>query len=179
MKKLEEELQCPGCCSTYNDPKLLHCSHSLCLPCLEQLASEELEDQDQQGQLSLACPFCHQVTPIPASGVADLQAAFHIDHPLKVYHYAAASQCEQIEELLNCPICLSTFTHPKILQCLHVYCRGCLGPLVKQDEQDMPYITCPNCRQVTPVLAGGVAGLSPAVLCSLAVELYKKLTERV
>ena len=41
-------------------------------------------DRDQQGQLILTCPNCRQVTPVPANGVAGLQAAFQINHLLEI-----------------------------------------------------------------------------------------------
>ena len=43
-----------------------------------------LVQQDQQGQPTLTCPTCRQVTPIPASGVAGLQAAFQINKLLEI-----------------------------------------------------------------------------------------------
>ena len=44
-----------------------------------------LGDRDQQGQLSLSCPTCRHVTPIPDRGVAGLKPAFHINHLLEIY----------------------------------------------------------------------------------------------
>ena len=40
--------------------------------------------QDQRGQLSLTCPNCRQVTPVPDTGVSGLQSAFHINHLLEI-----------------------------------------------------------------------------------------------
>ena len=40
--------------------------------------------RDQQGQLSLTCPTCRQVMPIPDTGVSGLQSAFHINHLLEI-----------------------------------------------------------------------------------------------
>ena len=66
---------------------------------------------------------------------------------------------EQVEEQLNCSICLDTYTDPKLLQCFHVYCQQCLVPLVVRDQQGKLGLTCPTCRQVTPIPDRGVAGL--------------------
>eukprot|EP00760_Papus_ankaliazontas_P006974 PhM_4_TR13258/c0_g1_i1/m.100888 len=38
-----------------------------------------------------------------------------------------------------CPVCLSPFFHPQILQCGHSICRGCLSRLTKYE--------CPMCRE--------------------------------
>ena len=66
---------------------------------------------------------------------------------------------KQVEEQLNCSICLDTYTEPKLLQCFHVYCQQCLVPLVVRDQQGKLGLTCPTCRQVTPIPDRGVAGL--------------------
>ena len=74
----------------------------------------------------------------------------------------AEKALKKVEDELNCPICLDIYTDPKILQCFHVYCQGCLGRLVFRDQHGHLVLTCPNCRQLTPVPANGVAGLNPA-----------------
>ena len=69
---------------------------------------------------------------------------------------------KKLEEQLNCSICLDTYTNPKLLQCFHVYCQQCLVPLVDRDQRGQLGLTCPICRQVTPVPKRGVAGLQSA-----------------
>ena len=79
LQKVEDELTtCSICLDSYTDPKLLQCFHVYCQGCLTRLVS------DQQRQLVLTCPSCHQVTPVPASGVAGLQSAFHINRLLGI-----------------------------------------------------------------------------------------------
>ena len=68
----------------------------------------------------------------------------------------------RVEEQLNCSICLDTYTDPKILQCFHVFCRQCLVPLGVRDQQRLLSLTCPTCRQATPIPDKGVAGLQSA-----------------
>ncbi len=77
LKKLEDQLNCPICLETYTDPKQLQCQHVYCQQCLVKL----LVIRDQQG---LTCPNCRQVTPVPAKGVEDLQAAFQISQFLEI-----------------------------------------------------------------------------------------------
>ena len=79
LRKVEDELSCSICLETYTDPKLLQCFHEFCQKCLVKLVA-----QDQQGQLSLTCPICRQVTPIPANGVVGLRPAFRINHLLEI-----------------------------------------------------------------------------------------------
>ena len=75
---------------------------------------------------------------------------------------AEAAALKKLEDQLNCPVCLDTYTDPKQLQCNHVYCQQCLERLVVRNQQGQFILTCPNCRQVTPVPANGVAGLQTA-----------------
>ena len=82
---------------------------------------------------------------------------------------------KQLEDQLNCSICLDTYTDPKLLQCFHVYCRQCLVPLVDRDQQGKLGLTCPICRQVTPVPDRGVAGLQSAFHINRFLEIKESL----
>ena len=81
---------------------------------------------------------------------------------------------KKFEDQLNCPICLDTYTDPKQLQCNHVYCQQCLVRLVVRDQQGQLSLTCPNCRQVTPVPASGVRGLQPAFRVNQLLEIVEE-----
>ena len=74
----------------------------------------------------------------------------------------AEEALKKLEEQLNCSVCLDIYTDPKLLHCFHVYCQKCLVPLVDRDQGGHLGITCPTCRQVTPVPDRGVAGLQSA-----------------
>ena len=69
---------------------------------------------------------------------------------------------EKLDEQLNCGICLDTYTDPKLLQCFHTYCTKCLSKPVVRNRQGQPAITCPACRQVTPIPPNGARGLQSA-----------------
>ncbi len=79
LKKLKGQLTCSICLGRYTDPKQLQCNHAYCQQCLMGLVQ-----QDQQGQLTLTCPTCRQVTRVPASGVAGLQADFRVNQLLEI-----------------------------------------------------------------------------------------------
>ncbi len=82
IKKLDEQLKCSICLDTYTDPKLLQCFHTYCTKCLIPLVV-----RDRQGQLTLTCPTCRQVTSTPLNhgdGVTGLQSAFHINELLEI-----------------------------------------------------------------------------------------------
>ena len=82
---------------------------------------------------------------------------------------------EKLEEQLNCSICLDTYTDPKLLQCFHVYCRQCLVPLVDRDQRGQLGLTCPICRQVTPIPGRGVTGLQSAFHINRFLEIKESL----
>ena len=44
-----------------------------------------LAQQNQHGQLTLTCPICRQVTPVPASGVAGLQSDFRTNQLMESF----------------------------------------------------------------------------------------------
>ena len=81
---------------------------------------------------------------------------------------------KKLEDQLNCPVCLDTYTDPKQLQCNNVYCQKCLGRLVVRNQQGQFILTCPNCRQVTPVPANGVAGLPAAFQISHFLDILSE-----
>ena len=85
----------------------------------------------------------------------------------------AEDALKKVEEELNCSICLDTYTDPKLLQCLHVYCRKCLVMLVERDQQGQLILTCPICRQDTPVPANGTAGLRSAFHINHFLEIME------
>ena len=51
---------------------------------------------------------------------------------------------------MECAICLDHYREPKVLSCLHSYCKECLEKLVKRVGEKYT-ITCPQCRYETEV----------------------------
>ena len=83
----------------------------------------------------------------------------------------AETVIKKVEDQLCCSVCLGTYSDPKLLQCLHEYCQSCLVKLVVRDQQGQGSVTCPTCRQVTPLPAKGVAGLKPAFRINHLLEI--------
>lgn len=77
----------------------------------------------------------------------------------------ACRALSKLDEEITCPVCLGTYSEPKILQCLHVYCKKCLEKFFPVDSTPsaahLPLI-CPQCRQPTPFPDEGVSGLKTA-----------------
>ena len=63
-----------------------------------------------------------------------------------------ASKAANLEKQVECPICLEQFKEPKVLSCLHSYCKSCLQKYVTKTSDKQHKITCPECRQETQVL---------------------------
>ena len=154
LKKLEDQLNCLVCLDTYTDPKQLQCHHVYCQTCLVRLVV-----RDQQGQLVLTCPTCRQVTPVPASGVAGLQPAFHINHLLDILEehkkakegalYCADHQERELE--LYCDTCEKLVC----LQCVikehngHKY--NLLKDVLEQSKREIKASLTPAEEQLTAV----------------------------
>ena len=54
-----------------------------------------------------------------------------------------------IEDILQCPICLSRFDDPRALPCQHVFCYSCLKTITTSNKL-CSMITCPLCRLIYP-----------------------------
>ena len=129
LEKLEEQLNCSVCLEIFTDPKQLNCNHVFCERCLARVP----KDEDGRGKFSLACPTCRQATPVPQSGVAGIQSAFHINNLLEIrasfegvtipsprVKQTAREVGAASEEAAN--LC---FLHPK--EELKLYCTSCEG----------------------------------------------------
>ena len=89
---------------------------------------------------------------------------------------------QKLEDELQCTICLDTYTDPKVLQCDHVYCRECLRQLLLRNMSGDHSLTCPSCRQVTPVPENGVQDLKPAFKINRLLDIqgsYKRKAEKI
>ena len=64
---------------------------------------------------------------------------------------AAARSLKDLEKHLECAVCLEQFKNPKVLVCLHTYCKECLEEMQKKSGKTS--IVCPECRVETEVSA--------------------------
>ena len=47
----------------------------------------------------------------------------------------------------NCKLCGSYYRDPRLLHCLHTFCKSCLDSVVKENEEKT---SCPTCHKVSP-----------------------------
>ncbi|XP_033644369.1 E3 ubiquitin-protein ligase TRIM71-like [Asterias rubens] len=71
---------------------------------------------------------------------------------------------------IECPICLSRFTDPKILDCLHSFCFKCLQELIDKQDPKTDIIICPMCKKETSIPDEGLADLSSCFFLSSLID---------
>ena len=86
-----------------------------------------------------------------------------------------SASLKRLDEQITCSVCLDIYTVPKMLQCHHAYCEGCLEAILHEAD-DKTVIVCPTCRKGTPVpQEGGVSGLGAAFFVNELMELREPL----
>ena len=68
---------------------------------------------------------------------------------------------EELESEITCGICQEHYTEPKILPCLHYYCKQCILTLAQRSATGKPF-HCPECRCAATLPEGGVDQLRTA-----------------
>ena len=94
---------------------------------------------------------------------------------------AVDKSLKKIEEQLTCSVCLEFYEDPKLLLCLHVFCKDCLEKLLSKtsiQHQGQPALQCPSCRKPTPVPESGVSGLEPAFYINNLFEVRSSLVSK-
>ena len=79
------------------------------------------------------------------------------------------SLAEQISEELTCPICIHRLKDPKVLPCLHTFCKECLVDATRGKTD----ATCPKCRESHPLPEGGVDKLLTNFPANSLLELLE------
>ena len=81
---------------------------------------------------------------------------------------------EGLEDEITCPICQEHFRDPKILPCLHYYCKECVRQLALRAGPDRPF-ACPECRRRTVLLQNDPDQLPTAFFVNRMKELRTKM----
>jgi len=68
---------------------------------------------------------------------------------------------EQLEREITCAVCQEHYTEPKILPCLHYYCKQCILRMDLRTGSGQPF-SCPECRSEISLPVGGVDELQTA-----------------
>ena len=65
----------------------------------------------------------------------------------------------------------SRYNQPKILPCLHSYCKGCLEDMLKTESRDKKGITCPQCKVIHELPPQGIDGYTTFFTINNLLEL--------
>ena len=80
----------------------------------------------------------------------------------------AEKSVEDLEKEITCAICHDHYTEPKVLPCLHYYCKQCIHRLTLRTGLDKPF-SCPECPQ------GNVDELPTAFFVNRMKSVHSKL----
>ena len=82
---------------------------------------------------------------------------------------------EELEHEVTCPICLNHFQEPKVLPCLHYYCKGCIEVMAKKGGGPNQPFPCPECRTSTQLPQGDPDKLPTAFFVNRMKQVHAKL----
>ena len=77
---------------------------------------------------------------------------------------------QKLDDELTCPVCSDHFKEPKVLPCLHFYCKTCIAKLIKR-AKGRPF-SCPECRRETSADGDNPESLPTAFLVNRMEELF-------
>ncbi|KAF6085089.1 tripartite motif containing 13 [Phyllostomus discolor] len=107
MELLEEDLTCPICCSLFDDPRVLPCSHNFCKKCLEGILEGNVRNSLWRSP-PFKCPTCRKETS--ASGVNSLQVNYSLKGIVEKYNKIKISP--------KMPMCKGHLGQPLNIFCL-------------------------------------------------------------
>ena len=81
---------------------------------------------------------------------------------------------KRLEDEITCPICQDHFQEPKILPCLHYYCKLCIHRLALRAGDNRPF-ACPECRNDTLLPQNDPDRLPTAFFVNRMKELHTKM----
>lgn len=87
---------------------------------------------------------------------------------------------KELEDITECSVCLATFVDPRVLPCVHTFCRACLVQTDRQPgEQHGSGMVhrCPICRNSFPVPENGFDGLPKNFYMERLAEITRTLED--
>ena len=85
----------------------------------------------------------------------------------------AEKSLKELEKEITCSICQEHYTQPKVLPCLHYYCKQCILKLALIIGKDKPFC-CPECRKEAILPGGNEDNLQTAFFVNRFKALYDK-----
>ena len=81
---------------------------------------------------------------------------------------------EDVKRELECSVCQEQFSkikEPKILKCLHTFCKNCLEGWLRQQREGE--LSCPTCRHITECPNNNINSLPSNLFCKQLVEILE------
>jgi len=81
---------------------------------------------------------------------------------------------DDVQRELECSVCQEQFSEsnePKILKCLHAFCKSCLEAWLRQ--QGGGALSCPTCRQITECSSNNISSLPSNLFYRQMVDIVK------
>ena len=79
-----------------------------------------------------------------------------------------------LEKEITSAVCHDHYQQPKVLPCLHFYCKECILQLALRAGTDQPFL-CPECRKKASLPEGNVDHLQTAVFINRLKDQYTQL----
>ncbi|XP_038074494.1 uncharacterized protein LOC119742548 [Patiria miniata] len=115
LDETQKELQeCPICYTEYKDPRMLDCSHSFCLKCLQELRLTQNKDDK-----NIVCPLCRKETALTEAGVDMLPGGSKdVNQQEQTEGQGLKVMCQVCDEAENEAI-------SRCVDCKHYLCQEC------------------------------------------------------
>ena len=84
---------------------------------------------------------------------------------------ASNTKSEISKQDLTCTVCLERLRDPRLLPCLHAYCKRCLDRILHK-LREKKNIVCPQCRSSHAVPSSGVGAFPSDMLLESALVFY-------
>ena len=81
---------------------------------------------------------------------------------------------KEMEKEITCAVCQEHYTEPKVLPCLHYYCKQCILRLALRVESNKPF-SCPECYEEITLPEGGVDELKTAFFVNRLKPMFSML----
>ena len=81
---------------------------------------------------------------------------------------------DDVKKELECPVCQEQFSQinePKIMKCLHTFCKSCLEAWLRQHREEQ--LSCPTCRQITECSNSNINSLPSNLFYKQMVEIVE------
>ena len=96
---VQSQLECPGCKSNFEEPRVLACSHTYCKHCLER-AVKKAKIGKKGG--SIGCPECGVLTEVPEGDTTQLAYNFSVQHAMDLVKYYSSPEPVPVIQCGNC-----------------------------------------------------------------------------